>query len=575
MKKFLLGFLGGLVFAGLVCVLLFFGFLAAFSVSGNRPTVTDNSVLVLDLQGAVPERAAVDVDIPFLGQQGGPTILDSFLLLRKGASDPRIKALVVAPRGLSVGWAKLEELRAQIVEFKKSGKPVYAYLRAAGTAEYYLATAADQIYMPPDDWLDVKGLRAELTFLKNTLDKVGVSMEFEGVGLYKDAPDTYTKTSPSPQTLEVTNLILDQYYGDVVRVIAEGRKRTPEQARAAIDQGPFVGQGAVDNGMIDGLLFEDQVYDRLNGQVKAGTLRKVHAGDYSKVPITGFEGPTRIAVIAGDGEILSAGATESFGQAGMTGSGMAKTLKQVADDDSIKGVILRVDSPGGDAIASAEILHAAETLSKKKPLLVSMSDYAASGGYMMSMTGDRVLAYNNTLTGSIGVFFGKLTLKGLYDKIGLNKYLLKRGRWSTIDSDYAPLGPEERARLQKELALYYKGFVQRVADGRKQEYKVIERLAQGRVWLGAQALKNGLVDEIGGLDRAVTLIKEKAKIAAADKVTLVPYPEKQTLVQVLLNRDQPQSEIDNAITKVMGGLPWRSLANGGVQQTMPYAVKIK
>jgi protease-4 len=574
MKKFLLGFLGGLVFAGLVTALLVFGFLAAFAVGDNKATVTENSVLVLDLAGSVPERAAVDVPIPFLGQQAGPTILDTWLLLRKAATDPRIKALVVAPRGLSVGWAKLEELRAQILEFKKSGKPVYASLRAAGTPEYYLATAADQVFMPPDDWLNVKGLRAELTFLKNTLDKVGVAMEFEGVGLYKDAPDTYTKTSPSPQTLEVTNLILDQYYGDLIRVIAEGRKQSPDKARAALDNGPFVGQGALDNGMIDGLLFEDQVYDRLSGQVKAGTLKKVRAGDYAKVPITGFEGPSRIAVIAGDGEILSAGAAENFNEAGMTGSGMAKVLKQVADDNSIKGVILRVDSPGGDAIASAEILHAAENLSKKKPLLVSMSDYAASGGYMMSMTGDRVLAYNNTLTGSIGVFFGKLTLKGFYDKIGLNKYLLKRGRWASIDSEYTPLSPEERVRLQTELKLYYKGFVQRVADGRKKEYNVIEPLAQGRVWLGAQALKNGLVDEIGGLDRAVTLVKEKAKISATDKITLVPYPEKRTLLQVLMERE-PSTELDSAIDKVMGGMPWRSLANGGVLQTIPYSVKIK
>ena len=574
MKKFLLGFAGGLVFAGLVAMLLVFGFLAAFSVGDNKATVTDNSVLVLDLNGTVPERPSVDIPIAFLGETAGPTVLDTWLLLRKGASDPRIKALVVAPRSLNVGWAKLEELRAQILEFKKSGKPVYASLRAATSKEYYLATAADQIFMPPDDWLDVKGLRAELMFLKNTLDKVGVAMEFEGVGLYKDAPDTYTKTSPSPQTLEVTNLILDQYYGDLIRVIAEGRKRTPEQARAAIDNGPFVGQGAVDNGMIDGLLFEDQVYDRLNGLVKAGSLKKVRASDYAKVPITGFEGPTRIAVIAGDGEILGAGGTENFSDAGMTGGGMAKVLKQVADDSSIKGVVLRVDSPGGDAIASAEILHAAENLSKKKPLLVSMSDYAASGGYMMSMTGDRVLAYNNTLTGSIGVFFGKLTLKGFYDKIGLNKYLLKRGRWSTIDSEYTPLSPEERARLQSELKLYYKGFVQRVADGRKKDFNVVEPLAQGRVWLGAQALKNGLVDEIGGLDRAVALIREKAKIPAADKITLVPYPQKRTLLQVLMERE-PASELDTAVDKVMGGLPWRSLSSGGVMETLPYTVKIR
>jgi protease-4 len=502
-------------------------------------------------------------------------VLDSWLLLRKGAKDPRIKALMVAPSGLSVGWAKLEELRAQIIEFKKSGKPVYAYLRSAGTTEYYLASAADKIYMPPDDWLDVKGLRAELTFVKNTLDKLGVALEFEGVGLYKDAPDTYTETSPSPQTLEVTNALLDQYYGNVIDVIAEGRKRQPAEVRAVIDQGPFVGQSAVDLGMIDELLFEDQAYDKLEADTKIAELKKIRAGDYAKVSVTSAEGPSRIAFIAGDGEILSAGPLSAFGEEGMTGSGMARLLKQVGDDASIKGVILRVNSPGGDAIASAEILHAAQELSAKKPLLISMSDYAASGGYMMAMTGDPVLAYSNTLTGSIGVFFGKLTLRGLYDKIGINKFLLKRGRWSTIDSDYTPLSAEERARLHHELQIYYDGFVGRVATGRKKDAKVIEPLAQGRVWLGSQAKQNGLIDEIGGLDRAVALIKEKAKIPAGQNVTMVAFPEKRTLLQMLLEREQPESQLEATVEKIFGGLPWRALAQGGVLETLPYSVRVR
>lgn len=576
MKKFLLGFFGGLVFAVLVGVLLFFGFLAAFSISDTRPTVAENSVLVLDLSGDVPERQPVDVSI--FGEKPGPTILETYEMLKKAAIDSRIKAVMIQPQGLSVGWAKLEELRAQILDFKKSGKPVYAYLRAAGTPEYYLATAADQIYMPPDDWLNVKGLRAELTFLKNTLDKIGVQMEFEGVGLYKDAPDTYTKTSPSPQTLEVTNGILDQYYGDLLKVIAEGRKMQPDAAKAAVDNGPFVGQGAVDDHMIDALLFEDQAYDKLDGATKVGRLKRIVAADYAKVPVDGSDGPSRIAIISGDGEILGAGgAQDILSQGGMTGPAMAKVMRQVRDDSSIKGVILRVDSPGGDAIASAEILHAAQELSAKKPLLVSMSDYAASGGYMMSMTGDRVLAYSNTLTGSIGVFFGKLTLHGLYDKIGLNKYILKRGRWATIDSESTPLSPEERVRLQKELHAYYDGFVARVAKGRMKDVRAIEPLAQGRVWLGAQAAQNGLVDEIGGFDKAISLIKEKAKIPATDKVRLIAYPQRKSLIELLLNRDRDTTEtqIDAAITKVMGGVPWRALAQGGVLQTVPYSIRVK
>jgi len=576
MKNFLIGFGIGIGFCLLCAAVLFFGFLAAFSIGQQTASVGDNSVLVLDLTGSVPERAPVDIGIPLLGGDSQVTVVENWQLLRKAASDPRIKGLVVAPRGLSVGWAKLEELRAQIVKFKESGKPVYAYLRGASGAEYYIASAADRIYMAPDDWLDVKGLRAELTFLKNTLDKVGVAMEFEGVGLYKDAPDTYTKTSPSPQTLEVTNQILDQYFGNLIDVIAKGRKREPAAIRAAIDQGPFVGKSAVDAGLVDEMLFEDDVYKRLQQQTGGRELSHIHSKDYAKVSVSGDGGGPRIAVVVGDGEILPAGADQTFSDAGMTASGMARTLRQVRDDSSIQGVILRVDSPGGDAIASAEILHEVQALSAKKPLLISMSDYAASGGYMMSMSGDPVLAYSNTLTGSIGVFFGKLTLRGLYDKIGLNKYLLTRGRWAAIDSDYTPLGPPERARLQQELQVYYHGFVERVAAGRKKPYETIEPLAQGRVWLGAQAKNNGLVDEIGGLDRAIEMIKDKAQIPVSERVSLVTFPARRSLLEVLMNRPESTAGLETAIDKVFGKLPWRSLSSGsGFMDLMPFGLEVK
>jgi len=577
MKNLLIGFGIGLAFCALVTAVLFFGFMAALSVGQQPASVGENSALVLDLTGAVPERAPVDIGIPFLGDDNQATVVETWQLLRKAASDPRIKGLVIAPRGLGVGWAKLEELRAQILKFKESGKPVYAYLRNGGAHEYYVASAADQIYMAPDDWLDVKGLRAELTFLKNTLDKVGVAMEFEGIGLYKDAPDTYTKTSPSPQTLEVTNGILDQYFGDLVNVIAKGRKREPAAVRAAIDLGPFVGKSAVDAGLIDEMLFEDDVYKRLEKQLGGKKLAHIHSKDYSKAAVSGDSGGARIAVVVGDGEILAGGADSSpFSDAGMTSASMAKTLRQVREDSSIQGVILRVDSPGGDAIASAEILHEVQALSAKKPTLISMSDYAASGGYMMAMSGDPVLAYSNTLTGSIGVFFGKLTLRGLYDKIGLNKFLLTRGRWAAIDSDYTPLGPAERARLQQELKVYYRGFVERVAAGRKKPYDVVEPLAQGRVWLGAQAKGNGLIDEIGGLDRAVEMIKDKAQIPGSERVSLVTFPARRTLLEVLMSRNEPATSVASAIDKVFGKLPWRALSSGsGVVDLMPYGLQVK
>jgi protease-4 len=576
MKKFLLGFAIGIVFAGLVVLIL--GFAAvrmAATLGGERPvSVADTSALVLNLEGSVPEQAPVDIAIPFLQQNPPLTVLDTWKLLRRATGDTRVKALILEPRGLDAGWAKLEELRSEILAFKASGKPVYAFLRNAGTREYYLATAADKIYMAPEDELDVKGLRAELLFLKGTLDKLGVSMEFEHVGKYKDAPDTFTKTSPSPETLEVTNQILDQYYGNLIQVMADGRKLPAGAVRGVIDQGPFIGQSALDSGLVDGLIFEDEMLTQLNTLLKAD-LKKIGARSYSKAAGADPTGRPRIAYVTGDGEITRGNPGEDASDNGITAFGMVKQLREVASDSSIKGVIVRVDSPGGDGIASDDILHEMKVLSKKKPVLISMSDLAASGGYFIAMTGDPVLAYSNTLTGSIGVFFGKVDLRGLYDKIGLKKELLTRGRFAAIDSEYKPLTPEEREKVQREIQVFYKGFVQRVAEGRKRPYDQMEALAQGRVWLGSQAKMNGLVDEIGGLDRAVEMIKQRTNIAASEQVTLVTYPPRRTLLEMLLKSSNDSSELESAIKAVAGHMPWRSLAHGGVQHLMPYSLVIK
>src|SRR5580692_5816002 len=406
MKKFVLGFVIGILFVALGAVILV---AAAVRFGGNRrPQVVANSALVLQLEGDLPEQSPVEFPIPFLQDQQPLTVAETWQILRNAAADSRIQAIVLEPRGLDLGWAKLEELRGSILAFKKSGKPVYAFLRGTGTKEYYLATAADRVFMSPEDELDVKGLRAELMFVKGTLDKLGVEMEFEHVGKYKDAPDMFTKTSPTPETLEVENQILDQYYGDIIKVIAEGRKKDPEAVKTLIDDGPFVGKSALDGGLVDALLFEDEMYGQLKDAAKLDGIKKVGERDYSKVEVAGIDGKTKIAFIVGQGEITRGGTNETEGSDGITASGLVKLMRQVENDASIRGVILRVDSPGGDGIASDDILHAAKSLSAKKPLIISMGDLAASGGYFIAMTGDPVVAYPNTLTGSIGVFFGKL-----------------------------------------------------------------------------------------------------------------------------------------------------------------------
>ena len=583
MKKFLLGFVIGILFVALVGVILV---AAAIRFGGSRrPQVVANSALVLQLEGDLPEQPAVEFPIPFFDKQQPLTIAENWQMLRNAAADSRIHAVVLEPRGLGVGWAKIEELRADIINFKKSGKPVYAFLRGAGTKEYYLATAADKVFMSPEDELDVKGLRAELMFFKGTLDKLGVQMEFEHVGKYKDAPDMFTKTESSPETREVLNQLLDQFYGDLINTVAEGRKKSPDAVRALIDNGPFIGKEALDGGLVDALIYEDQMYDQLRQQLKLNAMAKIADHDYSRGADgnLGIDGPTKIALLVGQGDITR-GSTNDSGDNGITSAGMIRQLRAVRDDASIKAVILRIDSPGGDGIASDDILHEAKLLSQKKPMVISMSDLAASGGYFIAMTGDPVVAYRNTETGSIGVFFGKVNLRGLYDKLGVKKEIMKRGHFADIDTEYAPLNDEQRAKLRTEIEVFYRGFVQRVADGRRRKYDDVEPLAQGRVWTGAQAKQNGLVDEIGGIDRAIEMVKQRAKIGASEKITLVAYPPRRNLLQLLMDRDTDltsiesrmvDSRIDAQVRELVGDLPLRVLSRGGILRLMPYSITIR
>lgn len=583
MKKFLLGFVIGILFVALTAVILV---AAAVRFGGSRrPQVVANSALVLQLEGDLPEQSPVDFPIPFLQEQQPPTIAETWQMLRNAAADSRIQAVVLEPRGLSVGWAKLEELRADILSFKKSGKPVYAFLRSAGTKEYYLASAADRVYMAPEDELDVKGLRAELMFVKGTLDKLGVQMEFEHVGKYKDAPDMFTKNESSPETREVINQVLDQFYGDFINTIADGRKKAPDTIRALMDNGPFVGKEALNGGLVDALVYEDEMYGLLKQQLKLSDMEKIADHDYVRARLgnLGLDGSTKIALLVGQGDIMR-GATNDQGNDGITAAGMIRRIRQVRDDSSIKGVILRIDSPGGDGIASDDILHEAKLLSQKKPVVISMSDLAASGGYFIAMTGDPVIAYRNTETGSIGVFFGKVNLRGLYDKLGVKKEIMKRGHFADIDTEYQPLNDEQRAKLRTEIEIFYRGFVQRVADGRKRKYDDVEPLAQGRVWTGAQAKQNGLVDEIGGIDRAIEMVKQKANIAASEKITLVAYPPRRNLLQVLMDRDTDLTSIEShmvdsriaaKVKDLVGDLPLGALSQGGILRLMPYTITVR
>src|SRR5579863_4508950 len=280
MAKFLIGILTGIILTGLF---LLIGAVALARMREKPPVVADGSTLILDLEGDIPERAPVEFPIPFLQQRTPPTVENVWMTLRKAAADPHVKAIVFEPRDLAIGWGKLQEIRADLEGFKKTGKLLYGYLKTPGAREYYLATAASRIYMDPEDELDLKGMRFELMYFRNTLDKLGVQVEIEHAGKYKDFGDMFTRTSMSPETKEAMTSILDGLYGNLVETIAAARKKTPDQVRSTIDQGPFLSPQAKSQGLIDGLLYEDQMFDEVKGKLADGDLKKLSLHDYLKI----------------------------------------------------------------------------------------------------------------------------------------------------------------------------------------------------------------------------------------------------------------------------------------------------
>jgi len=573
MAKFLIGVVTGII---LVFLILFIGVFAVARLREKPPSIADGSTLMLELDGDIPERAPVEFPIPFLQQKTPPTVAEIWTTLRKAAADGRIRAIVFEPRDLQIGWAKLQEIHDDLEGFRKSGKPIYAYLKTPGAREYYLATAANRIYMDPEDELNLKGMRFELMYFHNTLDKLGVQVEIEHAGKYKDFGDMFTRTSMSLETKEVLTSILDGLYGNLVQTIAAARKKTPDQIRSTIDQGPFLSPEAKGQGLIDGLLYEDQMFEEVKAKLAGGDLKKLSLHDYLKIPASavGLGGKQRIALVTGQGGISRGEAGEDFsGDSGIESESFDRILRRVGNDSDIKGVVVRIDSPGGEVFASDAIWREMNLLSKKKPTVISMSDTAASGGYYIAMTGDPVVAYPGTITGSIGVVFGKANLHGLYDKVGVTKDFLTRGRFADIDSDYQPLSAAAREKLKTAIDENYRSFVTKVATARRRKFDEIEPLAQGRVWLGSQAKANGLIDELGGLDRAIELVKDKARIPKSERVSLVTYPAKRSIFDILFGQ-----AIESALESRLGGVlkSWqiRLWTRGGMMRLMPYTIEV-
>ena len=516
----------------------------------SEPEVPQNSVLVLKVEGVLPDYVNEGPMTRLFG--GESNSLSSLLLqLRKAKADKRVGAVLLDVGMLGTGWAKADEIREAVAEFRKSGKPVYAYMEFGSDKEYYVATAAERVYVAPIGDLIINGLAAESMHFKGTFDKLGVYWDSYQIAEYKTSPESFTRKDMSEGERETLNSLLDEIFNRYVAQVAEARHKSVEDVRALVDTAPHKAGDAQAAGLIDGALYREQVENELKkrlGYKEDEKLRKVSKDEYRRVSpqSLGLNQGDAVAVVFASGPIEPGRSNDgSFGGDQTIGSDtVVKALNDARDDREVKAIVLRVDSPGGVTYPSDLIWAAVEEAKKKKPVVVSMSDLAASGGYYVSAGANKIVAEPLTLTGSIGVYAYKPVIKGFYDWIGVSSEYVMRGKNAGLYRETEKFTPDERKKFEGAMQnFYWNQFLPKVAQGRHfQNVEAVHEIARGRVWTGAQARERGLVDEFGGLDRAVEVAKELAKIPADKGVRRVVFPAPRTFFQLLFGTaDDPDA----------------------------------
>ncbi len=526
------------------------GLAILFSSLNSEPEIHDNSVLVLKVEGALQDYTNDDTLAGrFFG--GDPNSLTNLLAqLRKAKIDKRVSAVLLDIDIVGAGWAKADEIRDAVADFRASGKPLYAYMEYGSDKEYYIATAAERVYVGPSGDLFINGLAAEAMFFRGSFDKLGIEWDSYQIGKYKNSPERFTRKDMSEGERETINALLDDIFNHYVGAVAESRHKTPEEVRAWIDNAPHHAPDALKGGLIDGALYREDVEAELKkrlGYKDDEKLHRVTTSDYRQVSedSLGLNDGERIAVVYAAGAIGSGKSSDgSFGGEQSVGSDtVVKALNDARDDKTIKAIVLRVDSPGGSTYPSDVIWKAVEEAKKKKPVVVSMSDLAASGGYYISTGANKIIAEPTTLTGSIGVYAYKPVMKGFYDWIGVTAEYTLRGQNAGMFRETEKFTDSERAKFHSMLDhFYHDEFVPKVAAGRHRDPEYINSIAQGRVWTGMRAKENGLVDEFGGMERAVAVARELANLPADKDVRRVVFPAPRTFFERIFGED----EEDNA-----------------------------
>lgn len=523
---------------GVAIVLSAGAFLALYLAFGRTPSVPANSMLVLEVGGDLSENAPADV-VTYLRGGRTPTVRAVVEMLHKARRDERIAGVLLKPTGFtSPYWGKVQELRDAVADFRQSGKPVYAYLEYADDRNYYLATAADRIFLMPSATLDLSGVATYALFLRGTFDKVGIVPDMHHIGDYKTAVNAYTEKTYTPAHKEMDEWLNRDLFEQIVRVVAEARKKTDPEVRTLVDDGPFLAADALTAGLVDEVAYEDQAMEKLR-QSHETPMATLDASDYSRVSAASLglnKGP-RIAVIYASGAIVGGKGGFDPLNGEMVGSDtLVEAIRDARKDQSVRAIVLRIDSPGGSATASDAIwreLMLARDEKPNRPLIVSMSDLAASGGYYIAMPAQVIVAQPSTLTGSIGIYGGKLVMGGVYEKLGANIESTSIGRNAEMASPARPFNASELQKVESQLRAFYTDFIRKAGESRGMTPAAIDQLGQGRVWTGRQAKANGLVDELGGLDRAVAIARERAKLPATGDVELVAYPRARSFFEML------------------------------------------
>ncbi|KAL8478749.1 hypothetical protein ACS0TY_030579 [Phlomoides rotata] len=514
--------------------------------------VKKGSVLTMNIRGEISDQ----LKSRFSSGLSLPQISENFI---KAAYDPRISGIYLHIEPLNCGWGKVEEIRRHILDFKKSGKFILGYVPACGEKEYYIGSACEELYAPPSAYFQLYGLTVQASFLGGVLENIGIEPQVQRIGKYKSAGDQLTRKNISDENREMLTALLDNIYGNWVEKIALVKGKKKEEIENFINEGVYEIERLKEDGWITDIKYDDEVISLLKERLEIPSDKKLPTVDYRKycrvkkwtLGLTGSR--NQIAIIRASGSISRVRGRLSTSSSGIVAEQFIEKIRTVRESKKYKAVVLRIDSPGGDALASDLMWREIKLLASSKPVIASMADVAASGGYYMAMAAQTIVAENLTLTGSIGVVTGKFNLERLYERIGFNKEIISRGRYAELTAaEQRPFRADEAELFAKSAQSAYRSFRDKAASSRSMKVDKMEEVAQGRVWTGNDAASRGLVDAIGGLSRAVAIAKQKANIPLDEQVTLVELTRPSTsLPEFLSGFGSSVAEADKAIREIV------------------------